>query len=211
MSTSKVRVRQRIGPSSAGVRMTAAEFDAHTNWDDRYRYELIRGVLVVAPPPAAAERGPNDELGYLLRFYKEHHPQGSVMDATLPENEMRPGDDRRRADRVIWVGLGRVPDPEEDVPTIAIEYVSRGKRNWTRDYEEKRREYMALRVAEYWIIDRFQRTMTVYRNPPRAPAEQVLAENEVYRTDLLPGFELPLARLFATADMWPGKKRRKRK
>jgi Uma2 family endonuclease len=190
--------------------MTPEEFDSITDYDDRYRYELVHGVLVVTPPPAVTERDPNDELGYLLRFYKEHHPQGSHLDETLPELEIRPGDDRRRADRVIWAGLGRLPDPEEDVPTIAIEFVSRGKRDWLRDYEEKRREYLALGVAEYWVIDRFRRTMTVYRNPPRAPAEQVVAENEVYRTDLLPGFELPLARLFAVADKWPGKKRRRK-
>jgi Uma2 family endonuclease len=209
MSTSRVRVRRRIGPSCAGLRMSPQEFDAHVNYDDRYRYELVKGVLVVSPPAAAGERGPNDYLGYLLLNYKEGHPRGSSLDATLPENEIRQGDDRRRADRAIWAGLGRTPDPEGDVPTIAVEFVSRGKRDWLRDYEEKRREYLALGVIEYWVIDRFRRTMTVYRNPPRAPAEQVIAEDEVYRTDLLPGFELPLARLLAVADRYPGKQKRK--
>ena len=94
---------------------------------------------------------------------------------------------------MIWAGLGRQPD-ETDVPTIAVEYVWSGKRSWLRDYEERRKEYRALGVAEYWVIDRFRRTMTVYRNPPREPAEQIVAEHEIYRTDLLPGFELPLAR-----------------
>jgi len=190
--------------------MSPQEFDAITEFDDRYRYELIHGVLVVSPPPDIAERDPNGELEYLLRDYKKRHPQGSALDKTVTEHEIRPGDDRRRADRVIWAGLGRVPDPEEDVPTIAIEFVSRGKRNWLRDYEEKRREYLAIGVAEYWIIDRFRRTMTVYRNPPGVPAEQVVAENQVYQTELLPGFELPLACLLAVADEWPGKKRKRK-
>ena len=48
---------------------------------------------------------------------------------------------------------GRQPDEETDIPTIAIEYVSQGKRDWLRDYEEKRREYLALGVAEYWVVD----------------------------------------------------------
>ena len=166
MSTSKVRIRPRIGPSCAGLRMSPEEFDALTNFDERYRYELVRGVLVVTPPPAEAERDPNGELEYLLRDYKKRHPQGSALDKTLAEHQIQPGDGRRRADRVIWAGLGRVPDPVADVPTIAVEFVSRGKRDWLRDYEEKRREYLALGVVEYWIIDRFRRTMTVYRNPP---------------------------------------------
>ena len=91
---------------------------------------------------------------------------------------------------------------------VSEQIVSRGKRNWRRDYEEKRREHLALGVAEYWIIDRFRRTMTIYRNPPRAPADQVITENGVYRTDLLPGFELPLAPLLVVADHWRKKRER---
>src|SRR5262249_30701516 len=131
--------------------------------------------------------------------------------SSLSEHELRPGHDRRRADRVIWTGLGRVPDRVVDVPTIAVEFVSWGKRNWVRDYEEKRLEYQALRVAAYWVIDRFRRTMTVYRFSPGAPAELVVAEHEVYRTDLLPGFELPLARILSLADDWKPRKRKKPK
>ena len=198
----RLRLRQRLGPSSAGLRMSREEFDALTNVDDRYRYELVHGVLVVSPPPAAAERGPNDELGRLLLNYKYDHPQGSHLDETLPEHEIRPDQDVRRADRVIWAGLGRMPDPVKDLPTIAVEFVSRGKRDWLRDYDQKRREYLAAGVLEYWIIDRFRRTMTVHRNPLRLPAEQVVTEAGVYQTDLLPGFELPMARLLAMADKW---------
>jgi Uma2 family endonuclease len=211
MSTSRVklRIRQRISPSSAGLRMSRDEFDALTRFDDRYRYELVQGVLVVTPPPAEAERDSNGELEYLLRSYKEHHPQGSALDKTLSEHEIRPGEDARRADRVIWAGLGRQPDPVADIPTIAVEFVSRGRRDWLRDYAEKRVEYLALGVSEYWIIDRFRRTMTVYRNPPRVPAEQVVAATEVYRTDLLPGFELPLARLLSVADDWRRPRKRR--
>jgi Uma2 family endonuclease len=212
MSTSRVkpRIRQRFGPSSAGLPMSPAEFDAITRVDERYRYELVHGVLVVTPRPSEAERDANGELGYLLHFYRDHHPQGSALDATLPEHKVRPGDDRRRADRVIWAGLGRHPDPVADVPTIAVEFVSRGKRDWLRDYEEKRREYLALGVKEYWVIDRFRRTMAVWRDDPTGPAERVVVEAEVYRTELLPGFELPLARLLAVADEWRRSKRKRK-
>lgn len=41
--------------------------------------------------------------------------------------------------------------------------------------------------------------MTVFR---KGKAEQVVAEKEIYRTGLLPGFELPLARLLELADQW---------
>lgn len=190
-----------IGPDCAGVLMSPEEFDAITGWDNLYNYELIHGVLVVTPIPSEEEADPNDMLGHWLRSWAEEHPQGSALDATMPERYIHLPDSRRRPDRVVWAGLGRRPNPREDVPTIAVEFVSKGNANWRRDYQTKRREYLALGVVEYWVIDRFARTLTVFRNPP-GPAETVVKETEVYRTPLLPGFELPLSRLLAAAAAW---------
>ncbi len=192
----------RIGLACAGIHMTPEEFDGITDYDDLYRYELIHGVLVVNPIPLESEAGPNELLGRLLGNYQEQHPQGASLDATLPERFVYIQESRRRADRVIWAGLGRQPKPKEDVPTIVVEFVSAGKRSYVRDYVEKRHDYLGIGVVEYWIIDRFRRTMTVFREGPADAAEQVVTENETYITPLLPGFQLPLARLLAVADVW---------
>ena len=202
MSTAQTDAKP-IGPASAGILMTPEEFDAITDYDDRYRYELIHGVLVVTPIPREAEAGPNDELGMMLRQYRREHPQGSALDDTLPERYVRTNDSRRRADRVIWAGLGRRPDPRRDVPTIVVEFVSKAKRDQQRDYVEKRGEYLGIGAVEYWIIDRFLRRMTIVRNRPEGPLELTIAASETYRTELLPGFELPLSRLLTVADDWP--------
>lgn len=199
MSPTDVLSPPAIGPASAGLLMTTEEFDAITEYDDLYSYELIHGVLVVNPIPSEQEAEPNELLGFFLNLYREQHPQGAALDLTLQERYIRLPHSRRKADRVIWAGLGRRPNPKVDVPAITIEFVSAGKRNWRRDYVEKRREYLGLGVSEYWIIDRFQRIMTVYR---AGAAETVIPEGETYRTPLLPGFELPLARLLAAADAW---------
>ena len=63
---------------------------------------------------------------------------------------------------------------------------------------------MKIKVQEYWIIDRFQRTMTVYFQSGDKVKKKVVRENQTYTTDLLPGFELPLGRLLALADRWAG-------
>src|SRR4029077_780095 len=105
-----------LGPESAGMLLTPEEFDQVTEYDDSYRYELIRGVLVVTSIPAEAEASPNDELGAMLRQYQREHSQGSRLDETLPERYIRTSSGRRRADRVIWIGLGRCPDPAVEVP-----------------------------------------------------------------------------------------------
>jgi Uma2 family endonuclease len=205
MSSLSTPRKAKLSLSSAGMLMTPEEFDAVTDYDERYAYELINGVLIVTPIPSEAESDPNEDLGVLLRNHQADYPQGAAIDLTLPERYVRVAGGRRRADRVIWVGLGRLPDTTQDVPTIVVEFVSRARRDRLRDYEQKRQQYLDLGVKEYWIIDRFQRTMTVFRrDPPVTGTERVsiIKETQIYRTDLLPGFELPLGRLLAVADRW---------
>jgi Uma2 family endonuclease len=161
-------------------------------------------VLVVHSIPLPEETGPNELLGFYLLSYKLLHSEGAALSDTLPQQYVRVQGSRRLADRVIWAGLGRMPDLAADVPTIAVEFVSAGRRNWRRDYQEKRREYLQAGVREYWITDRFQRTMTVVRQSPAEPEEVVIPEPDLYRTPLLPGFELPLAKVLEAADRWAG-------
>lgn len=201
MSIADMQTPTRVGPRANGMVMTPEEFDAVAEWEAGYRYELVHGVLVVNPPAAIGERNPNDELGYWLRHYRDSHPQGSILDDTSPEHTIKTSSGRRRADRVVWIGLGRVPDYDNDVPSIAIEFVSDSSRDRKRDYIEKRQEYAEIGVREYWVIDRFRRKMTVFLC---ANQERLVRESEVYSTPLLPGFELPLERLLQIADRCGG-------
>jgi Uma2 family endonuclease len=194
----------KLGPGSAGRLMTPEQFDAlrPEQFVGRNRYELINGVLIVTPPVSDAEADPNDDLGHLLRTYQETHPQGAVIDRTMPERTVPGTPKRRRADRVIWTGLGRVPDTRNDIPSIVIEFVSKKRSDALRDYETKRDEYLAVGVKEYWVIDRFRRIMTVYREGIAGPTYDIVTEAQTYQTDVLPGFVLPLSRLLAKADDW---------
>jgi Uma2 family endonuclease len=205
IATTPVR-RLRLGPHSAGLLLTPAEFD-RARFQEGSRYELINGVLVVSPTPSRKERGPNEELGRWLWDYQDEHAQGSSLDATLPEEMVQTKQNRRRVDRAIWAGLGRDPEDEE-VPTIIAEFVSSGKVNQERDYVAKRAEYREIGVREYWVIDRFRRILTVFRFGGESDEELVISEKQNYETPLLPGFVLPLARLLALADRWSKKKKR---
>jgi Uma2 family endonuclease len=189
-----------FGPDSAGIFMTPQEFD-RAEFVEGYRYELINGVLVVSPIPLEKEASPNQYLGFLLLLYKHNQPSVSTMDDTLPERVIKAGKNRRRVDRVIWCGLGRQPR-RGDKPRILAEFVSAGKRNRTRDYEDKRDDYMSIDIDEYWVFDRFDRTLTVFYKQRKKIKKRVIPEGEIYATSLLPGFELPVADILAQADKW---------
>src|SRR5688500_13417104 len=107
-----------LGPWNAGIHITPRDFD-RAWFEEGYRYELVDGVLIVLPSPLENERDPNDQLGHLLRSYQENHAKGSALDSTLPEHTIRTGDNRRKADRVLWCGLGRLPK-RTDTPTIVV-------------------------------------------------------------------------------------------
>src|SRR6266702_2606958 len=171
--------------------MTPREFD-RAEFEEGWRYELINGRLIVSPVPLENERDPNEELGRFLRNYGDTPSGQEFFNGTLPEHTVKIFDNRRRPDQVIWAGLGRRPRRGE-TPTIIVEFVSVGKRARQRDYEEKREEYLAVGVQEYWIIDRFDRTLTVHRKHGKSFQRRVIKEKQVYSTDLLPGFEMPLA------------------
>jgi Uma2 family endonuclease len=207
MSIADTKVRRlRLGPLSAGMLLTPAEFD-RARFSDGWRFELINGVLVVSPYAARSEQHRNELLGNLLWFYQENHPEGSALDLTLPEETLECGESRRRVDRVIWAGLGRLPEPG-DPPAVVAELVSAGKVDQERDYVAKRAEYRAIRVREYWVIDRFRRRLTVFLFGRQKDEERLVPEGKSYMTPLLPGFELPVARLLKLTDRSAKKRRR---
>jgi Uma2 family endonuclease len=195
-----------LGPRDAGIPLTLGEFEA-AEFEEGYRYEVIHGVLVVSPPPLEQERDSNEELGHWLRSYKDSHPQGDALDLTLPEHNIRTRFQNRRCDRAIWTGLGRKPRTrgpvrQRDVPRILVEFPSSRPADQRRDYEEKRVEYRDLGVTEYWIIQRFRRSLTVYSWRGKRWAKRTIHEGECYTTPLLPGFVLNLGRLLAIADAY---------
>jgi Uma2 family endonuclease len=193
----RITETKRLYATSAGLRMSLEEFREIDDFEEGFRFELIKGVLVVTPPPSPAHSNSDDELGYLLRSYREQHPQGKCIDGTFGDVEIVTSTGLRVADRAIWVGLGRLPQPARDIPSVIVEFVSPGKAAYVRDYEQKRDEYLELGVREYWVLDRFDHTLSVFR--PGMPW-LIVKVDEVYTTDLLPGFNLAVKRIMTAAD-----------
>ena len=83
-------------------------------------------------------------------------------------------------------------------PDLAIEVLSSGKANEDRDREVKLTLYSRRGVREYWIIDRFTRTIAVYRRTAAAALElaATLTDRDTLTSPLLPGFALPVAQVF---------------
>jgi Uma2 family endonuclease len=95
----------------------------------------------------------------------------------------------------------RVPsEPIPDLaPDLAVDVLSPG--NTPGEMARKRQEYFATGVRLVWIVDPVARTIAVYTAPEQST---VLQEAQTLAGEpVLPGFTLPLRRLFAALDIEP--------
>ncbi len=198
-------VSLKIGPANHGQRMTLAEFH-EAEAQEGYLYELARGVLVVTDVPRTWHWQIVDNLHEMFSAYRRAHPgaivligHGSDARYIIPVLES----DRHPDLAVVFPGASRmdVPYMKEPfpLPELAVEVVSRGKRARRRDYEEKREEYLAIGVREYWIVDPERRQVTVLsRQDGPSWSERVFQGDEAIVSGLLPGFDATVA------DVWTG-------
>ncbi len=137
----------------------------HFPTDDGNRYELIDGVLYVATQPHWRHQNIATNLSGELWFWNRQTGAGKVL--------VEPGiifaSDTAIIPDIVWIHRDRLAIVlDEDgklhaAPDLAVEILSAGKENQTRDREKKRVLYERYGVQEYWIVDRWQRQIEVYR------------------------------------------------
>ena len=89
----------------------------------------------------------------------------------------------------------------DGIPDLVVEVLSTDRR---RDLALKRGWYAAAGIPEYWILDPVNDTLTILELSGGEYTERaVLGSNDVLTTPMLPGFDLPLERLFANPDRVP--------
>jgi Uma2 family endonuclease len=109
------------------------------------------------------------------KFDSERHPDIAVY-LTAPKG---------RRDRTMW---------RTWIPDLTIEVVSETSRD--RDYTEKRDEYWALGVKEYWIVDAKLEQVLILKRGRSQWIEKTLGPGDSCETKLLPGFKLPCQSIF---------------
>ena len=167
--------------------------------DDGKRHELIDGEHYVTPSPSTKHQRISGNLHLLIGNWLEDHPVGRVFyapyDVVFSDFDVVEPDllylSNERAAQVI------TPLHAKGVPELVIEIASKGTRK--RDETIKRRLYERKGVSEYWVIDPEIDVIRVYRRDDgqfARPFELSRETGDVLTTPLLPGLDLPLARVF---------------
>ncbi len=137
---------------------TLAELDRLP--DDGNTYELIDGQLFVTPAPSTAHEQLASVLHAMLAPYVRAHRLGHVY---TPRAVVQRGGSQVEPDLMVRPGTPTLPATWAEMPTpsLVVEILSGTTRR--RDHEQKRELYMRIGVPEYWIVDRWARSIRVVR------------------------------------------------
>ena len=107
--------------------------------------------------------------------------------------------DTVRAPDVAFVSRARIPEAGEPegfwsiAPDLVVEVISPFDK--ASEVQDKVRDYLTAGVGLVWVVDPQTRTVTVYESLARARV--LLEDDKLDGGEVLPGFELALADLFA--------------
>jgi len=186
----------RFGQRDDGRPTSADEFAA-AEFDEPWTYERVDGRLVVMSPEGTGHVLQSEPWRDRLGAYRLSRPK--IVRSVVSQAWIRIDEDNTRiADIGVYLGgpLSNLNIPEQ-VPDLVFEIVSPGKASRRRDYVEKRAQYEKIGVREYVIIDRFDGKVTVLTLGEAGYSEAVLTPTDVYRSPLLPGFEVQLAEVLS--------------
>lgn len=186
----------------------------YKTWPDDERWELIEGTAYsMSPSPSWRHQGLVGELfGQMRSFLKDKPCRAfiSPLDILLHA----PGEENATDDEIDTVVQ---PDVlvicEKDklgvravrgAPDIAVEVLS--PYSWDRDIRLKMRVYEERGVAEYWVADPGNKTVTVYKREKdgRFGKATIIVAADTSEalgfSAVLPGFALDVRALFAAAE-----------
>lgn len=184
------RVRLNPPPGRATVADVVRLHDRHGRL-----FELVDGTLV-EKVMGFPESNLALELAYHLRAFLAEHELGALVGA---DGMMQIFPNFVRMPDVAFISRDRLPGgrtPTEQVPQVvpdlAVEVLSPG--NTRGEMQRKLKEYFLAGVRVVWFVHLPDRAVTVYTAPDRSVR---LGEKETLDGgEVLPGFALPLARLF---------------
>ena len=172
--------------------------------ETKRRCEVVDGVLLMAPGPMGEHQWLDLEIATWLKVFVTREGLGIVVPAPYDVLIRREPLRVRQPDVMVvnaeLTGINRPADLVgraflELPPLLVVEILSPS--NTRRDVEEKLEEYRSIGVPECWLVNFPARTVEVLRlSRDEVVVLGVYGMGDVLRSEVLPGFELPIADIF---------------
>ena len=176
-----------------GIKLT---YEDYCNAPEDVRYELLDGELVIVPSPKEIHQRIQLAIGMALALFVQNHALGRLyfapFDVLFTDNDVVQPD-------LIFVSNEREHIVTEDniqgAPDLLVEIHSASTAD--RDKYFKRGLYERHGVVEYWMVDPYDKTVTVLRlGEDRYETAAIYGEGQTLASPALSGFTLDLDELF---------------
>lgn len=167
------------------------------------RYELIDGeIYLLASPKVNHQMVVNEISGHFYNFFrgKKCRPLTAPLDVRLYGFATKFEEDPNvvQPDVVVICDLDKINSDNkyEGVPTLVVEVLSPSTKG--KDMVLKLNLYMKSGVAEYWVVDLEQKSLTQYAFSPERDLSKVIAfrEGDTISSTAFPGLEIPITQIF---------------
>ncbi|HYV99198.1 MAG TPA: Uma2 family endonuclease [Gemmatimonadaceae bacterium] len=158
---------------------TLAELDALP--EDGNRYELVHGELLVSPGPAPSHEEIVRRLHELLAPFVAKHRLGAIY---RPRAVVQHGGDQVEPDLQVRAQLPMAARwADAPAPTLVVEVLSPS--DTAARQVLKREFYREVGVAEYWVVDAMNRTITMFESDGMVLVDRVLQWHPLAASEVL--------------------------
>lgn len=179
-------------------------FEEYLNYDDgtNNRYELVDGELILMPPASFLHSDIIDFIAdcfkAIVRQYKldikvktgDVGVRTGINSSTIPDLSVIEGS--------VWRSMPRDASAVVQVPLLlAVEVVSPGTEQISRDYTEKVVEYQETGILEYWIVDPIEQKITVLVLEKGSYTKTVFTKDEAIASVIFPELKLTAAEILS--------------
>ena len=173
--------------------ITAEELLLMSQKGEGKRYELVRGVLIERMSTGDPHAIAVSRIDTALSVYADDNDYGEIR-AGEPGYRLEFAPDTVRAPDVAWIAPGRIPEGTQGFPHLAPDLVVEVL-SPHQNLSEKAAMWLSFGSKEAWVADPAPPVSITRYRPGQEP--EVLGEDDILDGgDLLPGFSIPVWRLF---------------
>ena len=164
--------------------------------DDGQRYEIVNGVLVMAPAPDGPHQDAVLRIAHYLLVHIEFAGLGKVRVAPFDVELSSKNVFQPDVFIVLNAHLSRMQKKKMiGAPDLVVEVLSESTARLDREIKPK--QYALYGVPEYWLIDPVGRTVEIFRVREGAyELAAALAYHDKLESPLFPGLTLPVSSLW---------------
>lgn len=192
----------------ASARKKVWTYEEYRRLDDDNRYEVIGGELIMSPAPSSVHQFAAENLGFILGQYVRKKSLGKICYAPIDVvfNEGTAEEETVQPD-ILFIaaansqiikarGIFGAPDLIVEIISSSSEY---------RDMVVKKAIYEKNRVAEYWLVNPYMKSITVLALNEKgvyelfahgALAEDTVEQKKEVTSKLLTGLTVKLEEVF---------------